>query len=289
MVQKRGVIYSEKATEIRKKRRHLHFQKILIRILIVCLIYLLLGLVSSFSDFLIKDISVSGTETVDTSFVLEEINETLSGSLLIIFPKRNTFFYPKHALETILLREFPRLSSIDTKITNRTLSVEVKERKGEYLWCGSLPADMEKSADDMECYFADDGGYIFDRAPYFSGTVFFKFFGGDVISPIGSYILPEEEFSEVIKFKEFLPILNIKSATFFLGQNGIYELYLEDVRDITKTPKLIFNSQDNFETVLTNLTSALDTEPLKTSFKDNFDNLLYIDLRFKDQVVYKFK
>ena len=190
----------------------------------------------------------------------------------------------------ILSDRFKRLKDINiTSKDGKILEISVSERIPEYIWCGEgLP---ETGADIETCYFLDNTGFIFDEAPYFSGEVYFKFFGkvtteNDISS--GVYF-SETNFHKFISFKKLLEDMKLKPVALYIMDNGEVKVYLSDLSPLPMGPEIIFKVDFDFQKIAENLQAALTTEPLQTDFKNKYSSLLYIDLRYGNKVYYKFR
>jgi len=77
----------------------------------------------------------------------------------------------------------------------------------------------------------DEDGYIFDRALYFSGDVYFKFFGtlnlNDSDNPLGIYFHPDI-FNRITSFKEALSALDLKPTATFVKDDGDFFIVAND-------------------------------------------------------------
>jgi hypothetical protein len=139
----------------------------------------------------------------------------------------------------------------------------------------------------------DTEGYIFDVAPYFSGDVYFKFFGktsGDAAnpgSPLGLYFLPIN-FEQFMSFKENIIKMGVKPSALVIKDGDEAELYLSARGALIDAPKILFKFDTDFNTLAENLQAALTTEPLQSDFVKKYASLLYLDLRFDNKVYYKF-
>jgi hypothetical protein len=132
------------------------------------------------------------------------------------------------------------------------------------------------------CNFMDESGYIFDTAPYFSGDVYFRFFG----KVVDSYFSPEL-FGKLISLKEHLPSMGLKPISVYVKPDGDIEIYLSPSKN--NNPKILLKNTFEVEKLVENLGSALTTEPLSKDIKDRYGSLLYLDLRFGNKVYFKFE
>ena len=238
-----------------------------------------------------KKITVSGNKIIETKDIENIVNSEISGHYLLIFPKTNFLIYPKNKIISELNTKYKRLKGISINVNNvRTLEVNVSEYQGRYLYCGLLIPLLRNNLNDNKCYFADSDGYIFDEAPYFSGDVYFKFYG-DVISkngnPSGSYFM-KDNFSKIIEFKNILEKINLKPTAFWIDNNnneGNFSLEGEPLSG----PRVTFKIDSDYQKLAENLQAAISVEPLRTNIKTKLSSLLYLDLRFGNKVYYKFQ
>ena len=235
--------------------------------LIVCII-IFIGLVflSRIWHIRITNVSVDGNKVVETKQIINITEQDLAGNYWFLFPKNNIFIYPKSQIKKDLAQNFKRLNNIALVLTDRnTLNVVVTEREGKYLWCGE------------NCYFMDEDGYVFDEAPYFSGEVYFKFFGK----------ISDKDFAKLVYVKETFSKMGLKPVTLSVLDNRDVKVGLTE-EGAKNRPEIIFKMETDFNKVVENLQTALNTEPLRTDFKKKYASLLYIDLRFGNKVYYKF-
>lgn len=285
----RDIPLSLRGIEIKRERR---IKKIRILILCVVLFMVIIFMLSFFSsnkNITINNLVVTGTNTIDSDEIKDEINKYISGKYFYIFSKSNTFIYPRRFIEKKLLSSFPRIQLLKTKRTDlNTIQIDIIERKGFSLYCGQeIPIDINDIGED--CYFLDDNGLIFDKAPYFSGNVYFKYylpFENSNNNPIGVLLLPTLEFHRLVKFINNLSDLSFLPIYVTLI-NDNYHLFLEYKSENT-SPKIIFNKNDDFDEILDDLSISIKKKEFIEEIKSKYNNLLYIDLRFKNKVLYKF-
>ncbi len=285
---KRDILNSPRLLEIKKRRRKFFFRKLTFLIVGLVLLFGIFTYVSSLSKLNISSIEIVGNKITDTEDIKSVVNENLAGKYLWLFPKSNLFFYPKKEIKLALAENFKRLNNINLSIQNgNVLEVSTDERKGLYVWCGASATQTEA---EENCYFMDESGYIFDKAPYFSGEVYFKFYGevSDSISPSGFYF-EEADFSRLIALKEMLAALHVEPVALYKMEDGDIKIYLSDKSGAPMGPEILLKIDSDFKKVVENLQSALATEPLLSQFKNKYSSLLYIDLRFGNKVYYKFK
>lgn len=280
---KRNVLNSPRLSELKRRRQRAFFNKLTIYVGAIVVAVALLTYLSRLSGINIQSIEVGGNKIVDAEKIKSVIVAEISGYYLWLFPKTNALFYPKTAIKESLAQAFLRLREINLIIkNNEALVVSLVEREPLFTWCGfEPPADLEEE----KCYFMDEDGYIFDEAPYFSGNVYFKFYGQNGIEidpPLGNRFAPEY-FYELTSFKTVLEDMSIEPKTLNVKLDGDIEIALSGT-----SGKILIRADIDPENKSENLSAALETEPLKTRFKKEYSKLEYIDLRFGNKVYSKF-
>lgn len=290
-MQKRNVLNSSRLLELKKRRHKIVINKIFFFFFGIVVVFILLVFLSHLKNLNISNIEISGNQVIDTTAIKGVIEQETTGKYLWLFPKTNIFFYPENSIKNILQDKFKRLQNINLSIkNNKTLEVSVSERTAKYLWCGNTPPTTPTSV--TNCYFMDDNGYIFDQAPYFSGEVYFKFYGLPVQTglnnndPSGSYY-SQQNFQQLVSFKDMLINFGLKPASIYITNDGNVDVFLSGLSSSTTGPEIEFSINSDFQNVAENLEAALTTEPLQTEFKTKYSTLQYIDLRFGNKVYFK--
>jgi hypothetical protein len=142
----------------------------------------------------------------------------------------------------------------------------------------------------------DEKGYVFDKAPTFSGNIYFEFRTSVSSSPVGTNVLSPDTVEHIISLKNELAKLFAVYGDKTAGKisrvdvrgGGDYEFQIVRTDSKKTAWKLIFSGKqvpevllDNAETALTAI--ANDKRPSK-----NIADLDYMDLRFGRKVFYKF-
>ena len=291
MLKKQSVLSSPRLVELEKKKQKKIKTKIIIILIIFFLVLLGISFTSRIPAFNINNVIISGNKIIETKEIKDVVETKIAGHYLWLFPKTNFIIYPKNKIKTELENRFKRIKDIfiDNKDI-KTLKVSISEYEGKYLWCGILIPVLRSNLDNNKCYFLDSDGYIFDEAPYFSGSVYFKLYGNsnlNEINPSGSYFL-KNNFSKIIEFKNTIEKLDLKPTAFWIDENreeGNFSISGEP----GISPKIIFKIDGDYQKLVENLQAAISTEPLRTDLKNKFSSLLYIDLRFGNKVYYKFQ
>lgn len=310
-MRKRNVLDSPGLLEL-KKRRHKNFlNKILISFFGFATIVVLSSYLSRLGRMNISEIKIVGNKITDAEKLKAEVEKQIAGKYFWFFPKTNILLYPQETIKTELQNKFKRIKDINLSIkparttgivqsggNNKTLEIFLSERTASYTWCGAkvpealLPSEGSKASggEGQKCYFMDSDGYIFDEAPYFSGDVYFKFYGLfdlNTDNPLGFYF-SKQNFKQLISFRDILADIRLKPVALRIVNNEDAEIILlKGVRAATE-PKIIFKMNANIQNIAENLQAALNTEPLQSKFKNKYSSLQYIDLRFNNKVYDKF-
>ncbi len=237
----------------------------------------------------INHIVVNGNSVVRDDEIRGVTEDVLRGKYFFLFPRTNSLLYPEKEIEASVLAAFKKIESIDLVwIDFHTLSIEVEEQKPYALWCTEK---IKGKPDDVrDCYFLNTEGFIFSRAPNFTGNVFLRFYGdidksidnniekGD---PIGTYYLKtNNEFMRTNVLVDSIAVLGMKPVEIrLLGEVDI-ELYMED------GSKILFAREQRRGNILDNLQVVLESETFKNQ---NEKEIEYIDLRFGNKVYFKLK
>lgn len=276
-----AILSSPRLLGLKRHRQRIALAKIFIFIASFAAILGSLAYISRVSRLNISTVEITGNKFLDSEIIKTAVEKKLAGSYFFsLFPKTNILLYPKNKIKTELQNEFRRLKDINLSLRDgKILEVAVSERTPSFMWCGPAPFEPG-SKEKPKCNFLDDSGFIFDEAPYFSGEVYFKFYGAD---------LSEINFDKIISFKKTLEEGGLKPIALYLQANGDTKIFLSPKNGTSTEPYLILKSDSDFEIVAENLRIALATEPLKTNFKNKYASLLYIDLRFGNKVYFKFR
>ena len=283
-------IISPRAKELKKSSNRARKKKLIIFLSIFAILFIGSGFLSQISRLQIGGVTVNGTVVLDADAITHLVEKTISGKYLWLFPKQNIFLYPKSLVIANIAEGFRRAEDIKVmRTSDNTLVVSLKERAPAYLWCGEMPKD---TVNNHDCYFVDNTGFIFDHAPAFSGQVYFIWYGKITndkdTKPIGGRILDEEHFQSIVLMKDRFTALSFNLIQIILSENGDYEFGLSYMRSASAHPKVIFNKNANLGRVMEDFATALLKDPLKTKIREDYNKLLYLDLRFDNKVYYKF-
>jgi len=263
---KKDILSSSK--KIKRKRKI--FKSIAFFVVTAAVLYGLVYL-ANLSKFRIKSVEPQSDNKILNEEIKKGVLNIISGKYFKILPKDNVFLLPKDEIEAYLMKEFPRIKSATVEIElPDNLLVKFEERKQEALLCYG-----------KECGFLDDSGFVFEKAPYFSGDAYIKFIdeqSGDASLAIGKNIIEASKFQKIMEFINLASKEKIVINKVLIKSEGLFHL-------ITKEGWAILISDKN-EPALTmdNLLLVLNEK-----IKDRRRTLDYIDLRFGNKVYFKFK
>ncbi|MEK7586086.1 MAG: FtsQ-type POTRA domain-containing protein [Patescibacteria group bacterium] len=286
----KDILTSPRIMDMKRKRRVRRIRlNVLIFVLFLSIVYAL-GYFSSNHRITINRISITGTRILKEEEVLTIVKNALSGKYIKLFSRSNSFIYPKNQIHKELTTKFPRIEKLSINRDNwNTLHIDISERFGSSLYCGKNVPD-EKLEVGENCYFVNNDGYIFDKAPYFSGNIYLKYYIGlpeGVGDPMGKQILSPDIFHKYIRFIDGLTTLGFKPIYVVIG-GGDNSIYLDHIEGVT-APKIIFTNENDMDNILDNLSLSMNKPEFANEIKGKYTTLLYIDLRFKNKVLYKFE
>lgn len=287
----RDIPTSPRVFQIKRKRR---LRTIRLSIFFLILFFSIVWALSFFSDdkhIVIDNITITGTHIINQDDVKSEIYKDISGKYIYLFSKSNSLIYPRKQIYNDLRLKFPRIETLSVSRQGlKTLHVDISERTGSFLYCGT---DVPQSTGEIgeNCYFINNDGYIFDKAPYFSGNVYFKYYAtleGNEENPLGQQMISIDQFHRIMRFIDKISSIGFKPIYIVLGQDDTDHLYLNHGENST-IPEIIFKDNDDLDLIQDNLSIAMRKNEFANEINSKYNTLLYIDLRFNNKVLYKFQ
>lgn len=226
-----------------------------------------------------KNISFSGLKTFFADELQESVRQEISGSYGLIIPKQSIFLIRGKTLEQGLLKNFPRLKTVE--ISRRfpdTLAIVVEERDLWAILCndGYTPENTE----DLSCLYLDQTGFAFEEAPYSVGSLILKVRTDyPEINP-GRQILAPETAKGIERLQEQAQEAGIRAWRYELFGQVPSEIKMETDEGFA----LFFLREDDFANAFRVLKTLLERE-----IKDKRKALEYIDLRFGNKAFYRLK
>lgn len=270
MVRNKSVIRSSKAMQRRRKKRVIR-----IAVICTCSIALFFGLAYfSFSPTIsIARVDVQGNASVSSDEVVGVVEKIIAGKYIALFSKRNNWLYPENFLIEIIKNNFPQVASVSMSVNDdKNLSVYISEREPKGVWCVGIELE--------NCYFLDSDGFIFDKAPEFTGNIYLVFTGViEKEDPIRESYLPKEDFLKLQNFISTLKSFGFNIRRVHLSQSGDgYALLPNNSKILFTFGPDINKSADNLASFLVESKAVASDGGLKGQ---------YIDIRFGNKIFYK--
>ena len=172
-----------------------------------------------------------------------------------------------------LLADFKEIKEVDVSFESlQSISISVEERKPHALYCGS------EVSTTTDCYFLDEDGLMFTKAPDFSGSVFLRYFGSEV--DIGEQFMEVADFKEINFFLTSLSEIGLNPVVFSILDKDDFEIVLGS------GGKILFGRKQNLSSIFENIQSVFGGEEFE---KESLEVLDYADFRFGNKVYFKFK
>lgn len=274
--------------EQKQKRKKVIYRKTILFFVFFIVFIIGLSYFSGYHTVVINDIKIEGNNITNTDKLKSLVLENIEGRYLYLFKKSNIFIYPKNEIIKNIEKNFPRISDIDIKSDSLTsIHIKIKEREGAMLWCGES-FQGEAYFIEEECFFINSDGYIFDKAPFFSGNIYFKFYTplkNKDLPPLGNYSLDKEKINEIMIFVNGLEDLSFYPAFIDLSDKEMQKIFLK--RDSLKLPQIFFKEENDKNEILDNLASSMKKDAFVHEVKSKYSILDYIDLRYKNKIIYK--
>lgn len=281
MIRRRGIgrgrieVTSKERAQMRRRRTRRHL--IVIFILILAIFGAIVGLFH-LKYARIQSVKIAGTETLPEDSIQSLIKNNLAGAYFFLIPRDSVFFYPKQKIEQDVIDAYPQVQTFSISLSNlTTLSGTLSERHQVGVWCKEGGAD---------CYFVDEGGFLYERAPQISGNVYFTYSGdlssGTSTAALRGSFLDPASFAKLNAFLKTLKDQNLFTPISFTKT-------AKDEGDLATSEGVVLriNVTTDSSVILANLASALGG----TSLQDPKvrSRLEYIDLRFENKMYYKLK
>ena len=201
--------------EVRRGRRRYIITILLLLFLIIDFCWIM-----NHPQFKVTTIEIEGNKTILSMDIQQTVREYLDTKILWILPRDTVFLTNTHSIERAVNKKYPRIYNVETIIKKGTeVLVTVEEREPHSLWCKN---ENYESDFDEECFFADQKGYIYTKAPYFSEGVFEKIYTSGEILTIGQQVAGGEDFEEFFGFVDLLNENSTRSYNIGSGETVTY-------------------------------------------------------------------
>lgn len=287
-------LFSPRIPELPRRPMPLRARRRRVRALIVLGILVLCGgvvyavsWISYLPQFNISGISVVGAQDIREELITRSLETVLDDGAYRILSRRNIFLYPRTSLEEIISESFPPVKSVRISrpsLLATDLVVTIEEREPFARWC---------EEEGEQCYFLDDGGFIYAPVGDTAGTTTARtipraqyIFSGGLTAPKGAASSTEPIGQWFVQ--AHLP--GLLSLLTYLGQAGFTVVSAQvEGQDIFIRLQEGFLVKASFGadagTLVKNLELVLSSDILKGKTEE----LEYVDLRFGNRVYYKLR
>jgi hypothetical protein len=236
-----------------------------------------------------------GSQVVDSA-MREEVRSLLGRKFLLFGRRDNQFLFQRTYAIEVLLDKFPDIVAITIKYPDiHTISVSITERSMTAQWCIEDPDHRFKEA----CYAVDQFGEAYRDAPYYSDDLIVKFYVDTLpdTSEIPLSVLTIEEMESFLILKEMLAKtgLHVRGARYPKENEEGVGLIIDRVAKSNLEQDILFwlpynmfarrSGHNQFSRIFSTL---LREGPLSSQVLAEESGLEYIDLRFGNNVYYKF-
>jgi hypothetical protein len=267
---------------------------------------------SGLGMFSISHVEVYGADPDITAQLRNAALSELYGSYFRLFARSDTFIYPRRDIAETVKAASVRVDTVDVRRAGlHGLAITVTEKVPVAIVCAGLPdfsadpsggsASTTPVADDSGCYYADDSGFIFAKAPSFSSQIYRRYYEPDLADmasssgPIGAYATSTEEFTALQSFFTGVHDNGIHALGILLKDGGEYELYAENpsaaalsAADAHSNIAVIyFNDAGSLATELSSLVSFWAKEASKARASGTSLHFDSIDVRYGSNVFYR--
>jgi len=237
--------------------------------------------------FRIDQIKVSvESGSIDTSVVQATAESFMSRPYLWKIERDNFLLLPRSSMAATIIPLNTRIKGVVFDVESlKSLTITIDEYQPALLWCANSE-EVKDGKENDECYYADIEGYVYAKAPPFSGypfPVFRTSIAGSEESgtPIGLLVLTRGEYQSVSRFTEELKKIGILMREVVQDIEQDYVLHTESKRIILwsskRDPVL---SAEHLRASLPEITNGLKNNTSSSTSS-------YVDLRFEGKIFYK--
>jgi cell division septal protein FtsQ len=272
------MLRSKIGSTLNKKRKITLLRKLSMLFLLVLFLFSLFILFLTNDKVRIKeDIKINGNISVSKDDILKIVERELNKKYFFIIPTDNFFLLRRNSIKESIYNDFKKIKEVEINLdsfVNLTLNIE--ERVSDSLWCDNTPNEYES------CYFMDEEGFIFAKAPDLTSNIFKKFFGLIKNDPIGQRYLSKEDFIEKKKMISEIERIGFMPEYFVsLSLNDFEVVFSGD-------GKICFDNTDSVSKNVNKIEILIKEGLIKTE-KDFLETINHIDLRYGSKVHYDFK
>jgi hypothetical protein len=217
---------------------------------------------SRVSSLTITNINVQDGQTIRGDLIKEKVEQVLEGEYIHLIPRRFSWFYPEtEVLEKV--QEIERIKDIRVEKKSGTeLAVTFDEYQPFALWCNES---------NESCFFLDDKGFAFGKAPILSGESLVRYYKLGEEPQLKTNLISSDDFENTKEFSKLLANMSWFNTKIEIDAvRDVFYLLSDDSEiraTLTEKPAVTFS-------YLESLVRSKEFEHLKPG------NFQYVDLRF---------
>jgi cell division septal protein FtsQ len=214
----------------------------------------------------ISQITVVDGQTIEAETVRQETEKVLSGDYWHFIPKKFSWFYPDEDLLNAV-SNIERIKDVKIeKVSNTELNITFSEYLPYALWCNE---------NNENCYFLDEDGFAFGKAPELTGGSLMRYHKLGEEPQLRTSFISTKDFDKTKEFEDLL----VTTGWY------INEIEVDTVRDVfyslsdgSEIRATLEEDSAKAFNYLKTLRQSKEFEHLKPG------NFHYVDLRFGDKL-----
>lgn len=283
--------YQEKVNISRRRRRIIFWLKFSLWFVFILSGFLALIYILNQPQFQIKNIEISGTQTVPSEKIISQTENILNSKRFFLIPTRNFLFTPFRKIARNVLSSDIHFYKTRVSLDGiGTLRIIVEERTPKYLWCRDNNEQIE-----LECFFVDKRGFIFSQAPLLSTSLIPRMIGRDFSFPLGQSILPPKHFKNLGDVIEVIRMILLdnemvtKISMIEITNSGDVKLVLDVNKEGTGRFywPIVFYIEQDYKILAEDFAPIFGSQEFIIELESNNWQIEYIDLRFGRRIFYK--
>lgn len=268
--------------EARKKARVRAAVRVGVYVFLSSCLVTILVVVLRGDTFRVSDIVVDGVERLSAEEIVERVRAGMDHQVLGFIPGDSTLVLDVGEVMDDLRGAFPRIEQVSVARTGlRGISVNVRERQPQALWCGDVvpPSFEQVSSNEFGlCYLMDRSAFMYAEREEGLDSLD-RYYGSlEKADPIGQYLLSEQEFVELGALRRKLKESDLEVGSLLLVDERDMELYLAQ-----RPVRVIVPRSLPTDTVVDRLVAAVTSDAF-----DETRPVEYVDMRFETRVYVKY-
>ncbi len=235
-------------------------------------------------------VEIIGQTSADQLTVKQFVDSQLTGRHIGLIPKSSIFFVSKGILIKNITKRFPGLAKVTITWPDlNTLAITVTDRESKVLWCID-------GKEDKKCYYLEPAGTAYQEAPNFSDSLYIELHSKLPLQKIGDKVIDPKALIRSTAFLNFVksalslwPTPNLRLLKVDVYSQKDFVAILIKPSDPAWQGRVLFNTDQSANTIITNYHSALKNDKFRTDWQAGGGRLDYLDLRFPGKVFYRFK